>query len=1081
MSPARVVIFFVIVALLLQPIIAQTPVSGIRQIETAIENNKIAEAEKMVNTDLDILWAKGLIDSTLTYLPLIGEISKKQHGADKAIESIYAFILKLEKQKASALQLTEAYNDAAAFFESLYRLNASFNAMEKALEYAYKITPRDISKIGTCKYNLGKFAYSLGRVAESEKFHREALQLHLSNPNLNNEKLYFSYNAMGTILYNSLKYDSAKRYYQKAAEAIAKVKDEKGWNKYFRVSGIKENLVPIYLDEGNITEAINLNKEAINNYQEYLKQPNPSKKQLVEDRLFSSIENLANIHIKNGDFKTAEQLYFYAYDKKVQKGSTEQFISEILIGQLYYKMYHLDKALLYLNKGLKHLSETDGDYIFWQADANYTLALIYESNDNAPKADSTFQLSTALYETAYAGNYDNIYADFTRNKALFYAGQGQYNKALEAIEKLNKYLSSINDNAGHQQSMNLLSLAEINFLSKKYPSAIEYCKKVLGSKFINDNTGKTLLDSVNAEAGLPKAILIKTQSEYYASVTKSEALLKDLHNQLTKALQLIERKRLLFADVENVNNLMIEHKKLIDFYARISYEIYLLTNDETYLQSFINTKESGIYNKLRNELFKQKALYFAEVPRQIIDREDSLKTKIKEALSGKMNNTAHLENYLQAEKNWNNYLVTLNKEYPRYYRLRFGSVFHSIPDIHDLIADSTTLIRYYQVDSSFVALVANKKDASLVPLNTNGITTEIQHLQDNTISEKDFLARANRIYLQLWAPLANKITTTKVKIIPDGILYNISFEMLSSKPVSNYAELSNNCLLNNYAFSYHYNLFVMADNMHKEHIVKNYIAFAPGFSDDLKQMYLNNVKDSLYIDKDYMQLLPQPTNNKLITDLKDKLGGISFLNNESTANKFKNAASNYKIIHVATHAEFNNIQPEKSGLYFAKEKNAENNFLSIADIYNCTVRSNLTILTACESGRPGYKDGEGMVSLAHAFNYSGSQSIMTALWKVDEQSSAYITEYFFKYLEKGLDKDVALQHAKLEYIKSNKGRLINPQYWAGLIVMGDTSPLIIDKGNGDVWWYFLILTGIITGIAIVTFAIKSFSKKARSL
>ena len=1077
MLPTRSVIFFVIVILLLQPILAQTPVSGIKQIESAIDSNKIPEAEKMIANDLDILLAQGLIDSSLNYLPLLGEVANKQNGEEGAISSVYAFIHKLEKNKASALQLTEAYNGAASFFESIYRLNASFNAMEKALEYAYKIVPKDISKIGTCKYNLGKFAYSLGRIGDSEKFHREALGLHLSNPKLNDEKLYLSYNAMATILYSSLKYDSAKIYYEKAVESIAKVKDERGWNKYFRVSGIKENLIPIYLDEGKITEAISLNKEAIDNYREYLKQNNKYKTQLVENRLFSSIENLANIYIKNGDFKKAEQLYFYAYNKKAEAGSAEQFISEILIGQLYYKMYDLDKALMFLSKGLGNLAATDGDYIFWQADANYTLALVYEANGDDAKADSAFRLSTELYEAAYAGNYDNIYADFTRNKALFYAKQNKHVQAVEAIEKLNKYLSSINEHSNYQQSLNLLSLAEINFLSKKYPLAIEYCNKILDNKFIKHNAGKTLLDSVNLEASLPKAILIKTQSQYYASNTKTETFLKDLHHQLNMAVQLLERKRLLFDDVENVNNMMIEYKSLIDFYAKISYEIYLLTNDETYLQSFINIKESGIYNKLRNELIKQKALYFAEVPKTVIDEEDSLKTKIKDALSGRTDNAAHLDNYLLAESKWKNYLAGLSRNYPKYYQLRFGSVFHTIPKIKDIIPDSTTLVRYYQVDSLFVALVANKTSTSLIPLGTNKLTGVVQHLQSSNIAEKDFALLTSQLYQQLWAPLETKITTGKVKIIPDGVLYNISFEILSKKTVINYAELSKNCLLNNYAFSYHYNLFVMADETYKDGIEKNYIAFAPGFTDDVKQVYLNNVKDSIYIDKGYMQLLPQPTNNKLINSLKDKLDGISFLNNESTANSFKKSASNYKIIHVATHAEFNNVQPEKSGLYFAKEKGAENNFLSIADIYNCAVHSNLTILTACESGKPGYKDGEGMVSLAHAFNYSGSESIMTALWKVDEQSSANITEYFFRYLEKGLTKDVAIQQAKLEYLKTNKGRLINPQYWAGLIIMGNTAPLIIESDGWGDYWYLVLVAAIVIAI----FSVKNFSKKASSL
>ncbi len=61
-------------------------------------------------------------------------------------------------------------------------------------------------------------------------------------------------------------------------------------------------------------------------------------------------------------------------------------------------------------------------------------------------------------------------------------------------------------------------------------------------------------------------------------------------------------------------------------------------------------------------------------------------------------------------------------------------------------------------------------------------------------------------------------------------------------------------------------------------------------------------------------------------------------------------------------------------------------FFSI--FYDCDLSSQLTVLTACESGKPGFKDGEGMISLAHAFNCAGSESILTGLWKIDEQTSA---------------------------------------------------------------------------------------------
>ena len=102
------------------------------------------------------------------------------------------------------------------------------------------------------------------------------------------------------------------------------------------------------------------------------------------------------------------------------------------------------------------------------------------------------------------------------------------------------------------------------------------------------------------------------------------------------------------------------------------------------------------------------------------------------------------------------------------------------------------------------------------------------------------------------------------------------------------------------------------------------------------------------------------------------------------------------------------------------------------DIYNCNLKSNLAVLTACESGKPGYQDGEGMISLAHAFNYAGSQSILMGLWKIDEQASVLLMDLFYKNLLKGLPKDEALRLAKLKYLEHADRRMLAPQYWAEL-------------------------------------------------
>src|SRR5690606_15210701 len=141
------------------------------------------------------------------------------------------------------------------------------------------------------------------------------------------------------------------------------------------------------------------------------------------------------------------------------------------------------------------------------------------------------------------------------------------------------------------------------------------------------------------------------------------------------------------------------------------------------------------------------------------------------------------------------------------------------------------------------------------------------------------------------------------------------------------------------------------------------------------------------------------------------------------------------------------------------------------EIYNINLASNLAILTACETGKPTYQAGEGMISLAHAFNYAGSESILTSLWKVDEQSSAEIIDLFYKNIKKGFTKDKALQQAKLEYLKNAQGRTLNPQYWAGLVLIGDTTPIEITTSSNFVFWML--------GLTILILLIVILRKKRR--
>lgn len=313
------------------------------------------------------------------------------------------------------------------------------------------------------------------------------------------------------------------------------------------------------------------------------------------------------------------------------------------------------------------------------------------------------------------------------------------------------------------------------------------------------------------------------------------------------------------------------------------------------------------------------------------------------------------------------------------------------------------------------------------------------------------------------APLAKNIQNKKIIIIPDGILYNLNFELLTPQKILHFRELATKSLLSDFTISYNYNLFLLNTPNKTTSLKKNFVAFAPGFSDENKKDYRQGFKDSMNLNRTYLSLLPQPFSIGLATKIEILLQGKAFISEESTKNTFRANAGQTLIIHVGTHAESNNEHPEFSKLIFAKSLLSweEENALFVDEIYNFDLTADLAVLTACESGKPGYQDGEGMISLAHVFNYAGSESILTGLWKIDEQASTILLDLFYENILQGMDKDEALRAAKLSYLEKAEGRMLSPQYWAGLVIVGNTSPIDIKRNKAG-------RTGLILGILVAS-------------
>jgi len=1051
---------------------SQKQVIAKADIEQALADKKFDAAEALVQKQVDLFWSQKRADSLNHYIFYTGKIEQLKSDADRGVKKVQAMVNRIRSLTPPAAVLRQTWIEAGEYFGFAGKNNLAYQANSEALKYTMAMPDKTGAQIGAIESNMGTYAQRMGDINLSSQHQRQALKYRLSDPATDPESLYVSYNNMGSIHYYASKLDSAVDYFNKAIEVLRKT-ERTPVNQYYRPALVLNNVSGIYSLQGKTTEAIQALKTSILQLKTFIATKEPHlKKNAATSLQFEATDNLAGIYKELGDYKQAHDLLLHSYQQKQQalgKDDPGVFISQILLGQLYYAMKDYDKALRFLNEGLEAIAKADGDHTYWKADACNTLALLHEVRNNKEQAAMFYEKADALYEESLQGEYDNIYLEFISNAALFYAGNNNKQTALAKAKKAYDYIVKTQGTETLSASHQLLNLSEVHYLSGNYPEALNYSRQSLAAMNNAVRNGTSLLDSVKTELKKPKAILQKAKAEYALLKTKDQKELTRILNDLNEGLSIIERRKTILNNADDIGLLMADQSELIRFIEKLNVDLFKATNDRSYLKRLIGLHESAMYNRIRSRLDKSDTLKFAHVPVNVQETERKLKAAITSSLEGDRSHPEKMQAYFTAVDNWKRFQENLKKEHPRYYQMRYASIFKSLDDVKQLVPANTTLVRYFFSDKDLFALVADANTEMVLPLPAQDLEKQMALLSSSAYDVTKTGDALYSLYQQLWAPIAQQVKHKKVVIVPDDILYNLSFETLTPKKISSFRELATTSLLAQHSIAYHYSLFLVNPTKKTADSRQSFVAFAPGFTDQIKQRYRTAAVQAALPDNNYLSLLPQPFTIDLAAKTQKLLGGDAYLHEQSTESSFKQYAGNHKIIHISTHAESDNLHPEFSRLVFAKSGAADDdNYLYLPEIYNCNLNSDLAVLTACESGKPGYEDGEGMISLAHAFNYAGSESILTGLWKIDEQASAMLMEAFYKHLVAGLSKDEALRLAKLDYLKKADGRALSPQYWAGLVIMGDTAPIALEEASTFNWRWVII------GAMILLFVVGVF-------
>ena len=144
-----------------------------------------------------------------------------------------------------------------------------------------------------------------------------------------------------------------------------------------------------------------------------------------------------------------------------------------------------------------------------------------------------------------------------------------------------------------------------------------------------------------------------------------------------------------------------------------------------------------------------------------------------------------------------------------------------------------------------------------------------------------------------------------------------------------------------------------------------------------------------------------------------------------------------------------------SSLGFTEDGDSiENNFLQAYEISKMKLKADLVVLSACETGYGKFETGNGIASLARAFMYAGTSSLVVSLWQVSDFATARIMQNFYRHLSAGMNKDEALQQAKIDYMKAAKGVAGHPAFWSPFIQIGNDKALSVNNNSSAFTYAF---------------------------
>lgn len=680
--------------------------------------------------------------------------------------------------------------------------------------------------------------------------------------------------------------------------------------------------------------------------------------------------------------------------EKIESGSIDTWESYAVMAHLQSKVNAFEKATEYIEKA-KPIFDQGSDKSYRQQKAARKIAKAYTKMKQHEEARTYAMLSLDLLKTTKSDGNELAYAYLTVGQALL---------DLEDINQARIYIDSAN-------------------MANTKDGGFENLNVVVESS-------RLLMDLLSASLDSYATEEIIEQVNYYDSLISGFRV--NIDSELGETF---------------------ESQHFYDAAVRLAFDSYDKFEDEKLLNLFIRLSDRNRSGALKDLIGKAEFYETIELGEGVLETKKQLirdlailKRRIGSSKDPSLTASLNIE-FENKKEEFDRFKNLLAKDYPIYHEYNYSVSSLDIDLLKSKLGNSKeTLISYYLLEDALCIAVGSETFnlvkvvwEPVIPYLITGFRSKI------TNPNSEIIHGADMLHHLLIEPIEDYITTDQIRIINDGVLSYLPFELLKND--------QNKYLFEQYDITYSYSMGTYLLN-NKVNRGKQLLAYAPLFEGE-------TLSDPIRAEIGYL-----PGTKQELDAINSQLNGefISGINASET--DFKNRSEDYDILHLATHAIVDDRSPDYSRLLFNSEKDSLNDGdLHAYEIFGMNLQAKLVTLSACNTGFGKIKRGEGVMSLSRAFAYAGVPATVVSLWPASDKSTPQLMKYFYQYLQDGQSKDVALNNARKQYLETAQGKARHPFYWGGFVVIGDNTP-ITGHTNLLVWMFPVLIIIILIGTVL---------------